>query len=70
MIQCFLEVMSSLSLRTRLEKTDMNNRIYNIFTINIDGSGLTRITEDDGESDVLSQISPDGMKICYYTYVF
>jgi len=62
--------MSSLSLRTRLEKTDMNNRIYNIFTINIDGSGLTRITEDDGESDVFSQISSDGMKICYYTYVF
>ena len=54
----------------KVREDQHDNRIYNIFTVEIDGSDLIRITEDDGESDVLPQISPDGMKICYYTYVF
>lgn len=45
-----------------------NNPIYNIFSINSDGSGLQRITYDDGESDIMPKFSPDGEKICYFTY--
>jgi len=55
---------------SKVREDQHDNRIYNIFTVNVDGSDLIRITEDDGESDVLPQISPDGKKICYYTYVF
>lgn len=44
------------------------NPIYNLFTVDTSGGGLTRITQDDGEADVLPQYSPDGSKICYYTY--
>lgn len=54
----------------KVREDQHDNRIYNIFTVNVDGSELIRITEDDGESDVLPQISPDGKKIGYYTYVF
>jgi len=42
--------------------------IYNIFSINIDGTDLRRITDYDGESDVLPKYSPDGALISYYTY--
>jgi len=38
--------------------------------VNTDGDALTRITEDDGETDVLPQFSPDGSQISYYTNVF
>ena len=44
------------------------NPIYNLFTIDASSGNLTRITEDDGESDILAQYSPDGSKICYMTY--
>jgi Tol biopolymer transport system component len=44
--------------------------IYNIFIVTISGKNLTRITGDNGESDILPQFSPDGMKISYVTYVF
>jgi len=42
--------------------------IVNIFTINIDGTDLKRITQNDGESDVLPHYSPDGNLLTYYTY--
>jgi len=42
--------------------------IYNIFSINVDGSDLKSITSYDGESDALPIFSPDGTKISYYTY--
>ena len=42
--------------------------VYNIFSIKPDGSDLKRITQNDGETDLLPQYSPDGKKICYYTY--
>lgn len=54
----------------KIREDQYDNRIYNIFTVNVYGSDLIRIIEDDGESDVLPQISSDGKKICYYTYVF
>ena len=44
--------------------------IYNLFTVTSSGGDLMRITGDDGESDILPQYSPDGMKISYVTYVF
>jgi len=44
--------------------------IYNLFIVTTSGKNLTRITGDDGESDILPQFSPDGMKISYVTYVF
>jgi len=42
--------------------------VYNIFSIRADGSDLRRITQDDGESDILPQFSPDGRKIVYFTW--
>ncbi len=46
------------------------NPVYNIFTVDTDGGDLKRITQDDGEADVLPQYSPDGTMITYYTWVF
>ncbi len=54
----------------KVREDQHGNRLYNIFTVNLDGSELKRITEDDAESDILPHISPDGKRICYYTYVF
>jgi len=54
----------------KVRENRYGNRIYNIFIVNLDGSELMRITEDDGESDILPHISLDGKMICYYTYVF
>ena len=46
------------------------NPIYSLFTVNTSGENLTRITEDDGEADILAQYSPDGNKICYMTWAW
>ena len=46
------------------------NPIYNLFTVNTFGENLTRITEDDGEGDILAQYSPDGSRICYMTWAW
>ena len=54
----------------KVREDKQGNQIYNIFTVNLDGSDLRRITEDDGESDILPHISPVEKMICYYTYVF
>jgi Tol biopolymer transport system component len=50
-------------------REDSDLPIHNIFMVNIDGTNLTRITQDDGESDVLPMFSFDGSRICYMTYV-
>jgi Tol biopolymer transport system component len=47
---------------------DHGNPVYNIFSIATDGSDLQQITQDDGESDIMPKYSPDGKKICYFTY--
>jgi mannose-6-phosphate isomerase-like protein (cupin superfamily) len=41
---------------------------HNFFTINIDGTDLTRLTHDDGESDILPIFSFDESRICYMIY--
>ena len=46
------------------------NPIFSLFTVSTSGEELTRITEDDGESDILVQYSLDGSKICYMTWVW
>jgi Tol biopolymer transport system component len=55
--------------KVRESGTD-GNPVYNIFTVDANGGDLKRITDDDGEADVLPQYSPDGCKIVYYTWVF
>ncbi|KYK35920.1 MAG: hypothetical protein AYK19_01565 [Theionarchaea archaeon DG-70-1] len=52
----------------KIREDNHGNPIYNIFSINPDGTNLQRITSDDGESDIIPQYSPDGRKICYFTY--
>ena len=52
----------------KIREDDHGNPIYNIFSIKVDGSDLQRITYDDGESDIMPKYSPDGEKICYFTY--
>lgn len=47
-----------------------SNPIFCLFTVNASGGELTRITDDDGESDILAQYSPDGSKICYMTWAW
>jgi TolB protein len=42
--------------------------LHNLFTVDENGGDLRRITRDDGEADVVPQFSPDGSKICYFTY--
>ncbi len=46
------------------------NPIYNLFAVDTSGQNLARITEDDGESDILAQYSPDGERICYMTWTW
>ena len=52
----------------KIREDNHKNPIYNLFSINVDGSNLQRITKDDGESDIMPKYSPDGKKICYFTY--
>ncbi len=52
----------------KIRKDDHGNPVYNIYSINVDGSDLQKITQDDGESDIMPKYSPDGKKICYFTY--
>ena len=54
----------------KVRDIDEDNPIYNLFTVDTSGGDLRRITEDDGESDVLPQYSPDGSTMAYYTYVW
>jgi Tol biopolymer transport system component len=54
----------------KVRESAEGNPIYNIFTVGPSGGDLTRITADDGESDVIPQYSPDGGWIAYYTYVW
>jgi Tol biopolymer transport system component len=54
----------------KVRESAEGNPIYNIFTVDPSGGDLTRITADDGESDVIPQYSPDGGWIAYYTYVW
>jgi len=42
--------------------------VYKIFTMEINGSNITQVTDNDDESDVLPQYSPDGDKIAYFTW--
>lgn len=42
--------------------------LYNLFSLNSDGSNLLRLTADDGESDIWPSYSPDGNYIVYFTY--
>ncbi|HEC76365.1 MAG TPA: hypothetical protein ENI33_03780 [Thermoplasmatales archaeon] len=42
--------------------------IYKIFTARVDGSNIRQITDNDDESDVVPQYSPDGGKIVYFTW--
>ena len=60
----------TIIFEAKIRQDQNDNPIYNIFTTNTSGENLTRITQDDGESDILPQYSPDGQKISYYTYVF
>ena len=60
---------SKIVFEAKVRESD-GNPIYNLFTVDTSGGDLTRITEDDGESDVLPQYSLDGTKIAYYTYVW
>jgi len=52
----------------RVRVTDEGRRLYNVFSVDKDGGDLRRITQDDGEADILPQFSPDGAKISYFTY--
>jgi Tol biopolymer transport system component len=54
----------------KVRESAEGNPIYNVFTVDPSGGDLTRITADDGESDVIPQYSPDGGWISYYTYVW
>ncbi len=54
----------------KVRESAEGNPIYNVFTVDPSGGDLTRITADDGESDVIPQYSPDGGWIAYYTYVW
>jgi Tol biopolymer transport system component len=54
----------------KVRESAEGNPIYNVFTVGPSGGDLTRITADDGESDVIPQYSPDGGWIAYYTYVW
>lgn len=47
---------------------DLENPNYNLFMIDANGSNLTRITYDDGESDIWPSFSPNGLYIVYFTY--
>ena len=60
----------TIIFEAKIREDENGNPIYNIFTVNTTGGDLTRITTDDGESDVLPQFSRDGNRISYYTYVF
>ena len=60
----------TIIFEAKIREDGNGNPIYNIFALNTAGGDLTRITEDDGEADVLPQFSPDGSQISYYTYVF
>lgn len=42
--------------------------VHKIFTAKVDGSSIRQITDNDDESDVLPQYSPDGNKIVYFTW--
>ena len=53
-----------------MRESETGNPIYNIFAVNASGGDLRRITNDNGEADILPQYSPDGNKISYYTYVW
>jgi Tol biopolymer transport system component len=52
----------------KIREDSHKNPIYNLFSISADGSDLQQITQDDGESDIMPKYSPDGKKICYFTY--
>jgi Tol biopolymer transport system component len=54
----------------KIRMAEYKNPIYNLFSIDCDGNDLKRITEDDGESDILPKFSPDGTWICYFTYTW
>jgi len=43
-------------------------QMYNLFTVDSTGTNLTRITYNDGESDIWPSFSPDGTYIVYFTY--
>ncbi len=59
---------TNIIFEAKIREDEHGNPIYNIFSINVDGTDLERITQDDGESDILPKYSPDGKKICYFTY--
>jgi len=62
---------SKILFEAKIRDTETDaNAIYNLFTIDAAGEHLKRITQDDGEADVLPQYSPDGSRICYFTYVW
>jgi len=62
---------SKIIFEAKMRDTEpQGNPIYNLFTVDSTGGDLKRITQDDRESDILPQYSPDGTQICYFTYVW
>lgn len=59
---------TQIIFEAKIREDEHGNPIYNIFSVNPDGTNLQRITHDDGESDIMPKFSPDGKKICYFTY--
>ena len=53
-----------------VREDEYGNPIYNLFAVDASGQNLARITEDDGESDILAQYSSDGKRICYMTWTW
>lgn len=61
---------SKIIFGAMVREDQYGNPIFCLFTVNTSGGELTRITEDDGEGDILAQYSPDGSKICYMTWAW
>ena len=54
----------------KIHESADGNPIFNVFTANPEGEDIRHVTNDDGESDVIPQFSPDDSMIAYYTYVW
>ena len=71
-----IQAMNDPSVSSNGEKIIFEGRIgnssgrplYNLFTVDSNGSNLLRLTVNDGESDIWPNYSPDGNYIVYFTY--